>query len=183
MSSENPKYFSAAALSNLAALGAPVAAPLLLDPLVALPFVIAGIILTVSSGGFHAIRNRRWQKLDVLAVMVQIFAVWGGLLAKMHDPVVGMIVFSTCSAAYFPMRKEFDSTSHVIIWILGGLALLTFVAGWEGIAAVGLLLAVAGLSKYVERSRLDVGAHGVIHALGWHLPIMSIPLAVVLIIA
>jgi len=177
-----PKYFSAAVLSNVAALPAAFVAPFRLEPLVSLPFVLAGIILAASSSGFHAVRNDWWQKLDVWAVMVQIFAVCAGLIGAMGQPLVGFVLFLTCSGAYFPLRKQLDSTIQAIVWITGGALLATMVMDRTGILVVWSLLAVACAAKSIEWHNPSVGAHGLVHALGWHVPVQLIPLAVVILI-
>jgi len=176
------KFFSAAAISNLTALAAPIASICLLPPLLAAPFVVGGVALTVFSGGFHAIQNLRWQKLDVWAVMVQIFAVGSGLIGAIWNPIIGCAFFVSLSVGYFPIREAIDSTKHFIGWVLAFVPLLFFVLGAQGAGIVLFVLSIALVAKAVERFDSDVGAHGPTHGLGWHVPIQVVPLLVVILL-
>ena len=169
---------SQAALSNLGSLVNVVAAPLLLEPTLAVPIMLAALALGAASGGFHAIRNRFWQKLDVWSVMLQIFAVTGLAAAQIGPDVLAWVIPFTAGMIYFEKRYDINLPRHVYASVGITTALMFFTFGWWTLLPLSLFV-LGGIGKLIEWERKDVGAHGPIHAWLWHQPIFMSVLSVI----
>jgi len=129
---------------------------------------VAGLVLAVTSSGFHHTRSRTWQKLDIWGVFVVFGAVTAVLLGQLWAPA-HLFIFAV-ALGYWPMRESIDSTSHFIGWGLVTIVLVVILT--EAWAALPLsFFGIAIAAKGWERIDQTVDTHGVVHSWGWHVPL------------
>lgn len=175
------KIASQAVLSNITSAVTAMIAPFVLPPQFAVPMMVAAFALAVLSGGFHAVRNWFWQRLDVWGVILQILAVFAVLLGHVTVPVAAPILFVLLGAIYFPFREDIELIEHVLAIVAADSVLALYVIGWWALLPIGLFL-LGGFGKLLEMHMEDVGQHGAIHSWLWHQPVFLSVLSLILLL-